>query len=102
MKILTRDEFTTLMQLRFAEKLNSHHPIWNPEDPQRNPPAQWFVCVTPLKLVSADKEQFWNWCNTQLKSSVACYYSDSDNKEEYWGFSGELPEILIWLLKWAH
>ena len=116
MNILTRLQFIELMKAKF-NNLNDDHPIWEPEKYDfRNNASPWqiksslFVVVKPLKLTyddsgSGQKREFWDWCDKTLNSSLRCYYSDSENQEEYWGFSGnELNlknDVLIWLLKWA-
>lgn len=98
MNILTRDQFVEIMKTKFGT-LSNGHPIWCVEQ-YPHLQSQWFVCVTPLKLGN-NKNYFWNWCDKNLTSTLRCYYSSSDDDEEFWGFSGEVSDILIWLLKWA-
>jgi len=104
MSILTRDQFIRIMQGKFGNL--SAHPIWCVEDSKNHPPASYFVKVVPLKLSYDNiKHQYWKWCNEKLKSTLRCYYSDSDNEEEYWGFSGPdqlvQQDISMWLLRWS-
>jgi hypothetical protein len=108
MSILTRAQFDKIMQLKFGE-LPANHPLWSVEQSTRNyshSTASYFVKVVPLKISSNNiKPQYWKWCNDNLKSTLSCYYSDPDNEEEYWGFSGPAQivqqDISLWLLKWA-
>lgn len=93
------------MQTKFGN-LSKDHPLWCVEDNTSHSTANYFVKVVPLQLsYNNTKRQYWKWCNEKLKSTLACYYSDSDNKEEYWGFSGHeqvvQQDILLWLLKWS-
>lgn len=120
MNVLTRAEFIELMKIKFND-INDNHSIWEPEKydfrnnatsycNQYSNQSRLFVIVKPLKLTYDDsgngrKRDYWNWCDKNLNSKVKCYYSDSENQEEYWGFSGnELNlknDVLVWLLKWT-
>lgn len=80
-------------------------PLWVPEEDGKYP-CYWFVCVDPSKKWSpfttrgATSKQYWDWCDSTLKSHVRCFSIDLEGGEEWWGF-GDKGDISIWILKWT-
>jgi hypothetical protein len=80
-------------------------PLWTPEqfggEPQVK--AKVFICVEPfanrLRWGDGTKADYWKWCADNLKGKVNCYSTDSDNKEEWWGFT-EAEDVAWWRLRW--
>ena len=102
-KILTRKEFIDV----FNELMNGHgtvdvhdHPLWIPESiDHQKVECSWFIKVKPLKLQDMAKNQYWSWVHNSCSGKVLCFCSDSDNDEEWWGFTVK-EDITLWLLKW--
>ena len=95
--MLSRQEFSDHFNSLKNGLGDEDSPLWIPE--QTCGPSQWFVCVKPLK-VHTYKNDYYKWCNTTLKGRVRCYSSDSENKQEWWGFSDK-QDIVLWTLKWT-
>ena len=73
--------------------------LWIPEEDSH--PADlsnWFVCVEPIG-VSRFKWAYWEWCNETLQGKVRCYSSNTDDQQEWWGFTDK-DDIVVWMLKW--
>ena len=79
---------------------NSNSPLWIPETfDSMIIQCEWFVCVKPLK-VHYFKDQFWTWCEENLSGYCRCFSSNTDDSEEWWGFTDK-TDLTIWMLKWA-
>lgn len=104
MTVISRAQFIDVMELKFRETLTDKHPMWSPESAliYGHSPANSFAVVPPVDFWSdyTDTQKYWDWCHSNLQGSVACYYSDPINKEEYWGFSGPASDATLWLIKW--
>jgi hypothetical protein len=76
---------------------NPDCPLWIPE--HNSEPSSWFVCVAPIG-VDRFKWKYYDWCNKTLAGCVCCYSSNTDDKQEWWGFTDQ-KDIVPWLLKWS-
>lgn len=94
--MLTREEFAEYFNSLKEGLGNADSPLWCAED---SVPCEWFVCSRPLK-VSSFKAEYWKWCTDNLIGYVRCYSSDSENQQEWWGFSDK-QDIVLWTLKWT-
>lgn len=76
--------------------------LWIPENDLNGKECQWFVTVPCIKVSKSDKHKsdYWTWCSENLKGSVRCFMSNSEDDEEVWGFT-ELDDINWWMLKWS-
>ena len=103
--MMNRPQFISIMELKFRETLTDNHPLLFPETASndKHSPAQIFVVTCPIVPSASynDTQNYWDWCHSNLQGSVACYYSDPNSKEEYWGFSGPESDATLWLLKWT-
>ena len=95
--ILDRTEFAYHFNALKDALGNDGSPLWIPEENSEEP-YTWFVCVKP-NGVSRFKWSYWEWCNSTLIGKVRCYSSDTDNQQEWWGFTNK-EDITIWMLKW--
>lgn len=96
---------------KFREVFNNIHPglgdedspLWEPERQAGTRPNRWFIKVRPLNIDSSreEKTKFLLWCDKFCSGQILCYYSDTDNKEEWWGFTHK-DDVLPWKLKWAY
>jgi hypothetical protein len=74
-------------------------PLWEPERYEDNRPSRWFVKIRPLAKDNRMKD-YWLWCHQNCSGQILCYSSDSDNQEEWWGFTHQ-ADIVFWLLRWS-
>jgi len=94
--ILTREEF--------ADEFNSLKPgLGNPDSPlwfaeEQNIKPSWFVCIKPIRI-SERKQEYWSWCNMTLKGQLLCYSSNSEDQQEWWGFTDQ-KDVVLWMLRW--
>lgn len=97
--ILSRHEYRMWVRLREPRFYPRSSPAWTHEPPKH--PGQWFVKVRPIRVSrsSYSKTDYWAWCNKNLQGRLLCYWSDTENQEEWWGFTNK-DDIAIWLLKW--
>lgn len=98
--ILTRHEYRMWVRLREPRFYPWSSPAWTHE-PRRHP-SQWFVKVKPIRISNSDryrKSDYWTWCNKNLHGRLLCYWCDTENQEEWWGFTNK-DDIALWLLKW--
>jgi hypothetical protein len=96
--MLTRNEFVEYFdqldpRIQAAE---SSSPLWIPE--QDTIQCQWFVCAKPINASTFDSTYF-TWCQQMLQGAVLCFSSDTDNQQEWWGFTHQ-EDIPLWMLKW--
>lgn len=94
--ILDREEFSQMFNDLRPGLGDDSSPLWIPE---QGIPCQWFVCVEPLQIHS-DQAGYFDWCHDMLEGRVCCYYSDTDNRKEWWGFTCK-EDLVLWKLKWA-
>lgn len=112
MKILTRKEFSDLFNTYKQGLGDTNSPLWLPEQSDmighvKKIKSEWFICVNPIperhgtltSLNSIDLN-YHAWCWQHCKGRVLCYSSDTDNDEEWYGFTVE-DDIPLWLLRWA-
>lgn len=112
MKILTRREFRNLFN-SYKQGLGNHNsPLWVPEQSgvstrKERIKSKWFICVKPIappilgtNCRDSIRETYSQWCQRNCKGRVLCYSSDTDNGEEWYGFTCK-DDILLWVLKWA-
>lgn len=64
--------------------------------------CQFFITVEPIfgDDWAVHSDEYWEWCSANLTGKTFCFFSDSDNKVEWWGFTNE-QDIMWWKLKWA-
>jgi hypothetical protein len=94
--MLTRDEFAHHFE-EIKEGLGqTNSPLWCAEESTSR--CDWFICVKPLRVHNF-KKTYWDWCNNNLQGKTACYSSDSENEQEWWGFTDK-QDIVLWTLKW--
>lgn len=90
----------------FRKIFNNIHPglgdeksaLWVSESLYR--PSRWFVKVKPIEKDAGEMSDYRLWCHQHCSGQILCYYSDPENKEEWWGFTHR-PDVFLWLLKWA-
>ena len=76
-------------------------PLWMMETYADHRPSRWFVQIRQRQWKSfEDKNQYWAWCHQHCAGQVMCYTVDSDQNQEWWGFTHQ-ADIVLWLLKWA-
>lgn len=99
-----------LNRKQFSKKFNQirpglgdrNSPLWSIEKTNNRKPSKWFLSVPPLQLLPYDtKDQFWHWVNSTCEGQVLCYSSDSDNQEEWWGFTRH-KDAVTFFLKFSH
>lgn len=96
----SRHEFSRWLNLRDRRLGGKNCVAWSIEPKKK--PSLWFVNVKPINVsrTSESKTDYWNWCNKNLRGQLLCYYGDSLNGIEWWGFT-RYEDILPWILKWA-
>ena len=97
--MLTREEFAEHFNSLDPRLGGPNSPLWIPEEGDQLGNSEWFVCVAPLRLKEF-KREYWDWCDKALAGRVRCYSSDSENKQEWWGFTKK-EDIVLWTLKWT-
>lgn len=95
--MMNRKEFSDMFNQQRKGLGDLGSALWEAE--HDIPKCQWFVKVKPLK-VSEYKHDYWDWCNINLTGKTRCFSSDSDGREEWWGFTDKY-DIVLWLLRWA-
>lgn len=99
--ILTRHEFRMWVRLREPRFYPWSSPAWTHEP--RKYPSQWFVKVRPIPMNLSSyvnrKSEYWAWCNENLNGRLLCYWTNSEDQVEWWGFT-QKDDIALWLLKW--
>lgn len=97
--MITRKQFRELWN-QYQEGMGDHNsPLWFPESNRDY--SRWFVKVRPIDLSSNHKKNnYFLWCDQFCKGQVLCYSSDTDNEEEWWGFTHK-RDIVMWILKWS-
>jgi hypothetical protein len=95
--MLTRQQFADYMNSVHDGLGNVDSPLWIPEWDIIEE-CQWFIKVNPIKIPCGTLS-YWNWICDHLKGEVRCYTSDSDNQEEWWGFTHK-EDIVWWSLRW--
>lgn len=93
--ILERQEFADYFKSLDERLAGTDSPLWIPDE---GTPSKWFVCTKPIG-VHRFKFSYYDWCNKTLKGRVRCYSSDTDNEQEWWGFTNQ-EDIVLWTLKW--
>ena len=94
--ILTRRKFKTWMKIMVPKLSNRGGPVWSVETNQCRP--RWFVKAKPVGLC-ASQSLYWDWCNQNMKGKLLCYWSNSEQQEEWWGFTNQ-SDIVFWTLGW--
>jgi hypothetical protein len=99
--IQTREEFKYWINTNFngVDSL-ADSALWIPENDMAGQ-CEWFVHVGRVdtgKTIS--KFNYWQWCHSNLQGLTRCFYSDTDNDRECWGFT-DYDDIPIWLLRWG-
>lgn len=101
--IVTRNKFIRLWNERQAGLGDPSSVIWTLENAGRVNPSRWFIKIKPLtdtfNNTGGRDENYWDWCKETLTGTVACYSTDGDLLEEWWGFENH-EDIIIWKLKW--
>jgi len=92
----TRLEFKDYVTEKYPGFEPFDSPLWSVE--YNSYPSKYFVAITPVNTRSL--REYWDWCNNNLKGQLLCYLSDSEELEEWWGFTEE-SDIIWWKLKWG-
>lgn len=101
--IVTRHEFRVWVKTHYPEFYKWNSPLWSIEHQIKKNPPQWFARVRPVAMQRDGrrlKEKYWNWCDENMQGKLLCYYSDFENRQEWWGFTRR-EDITLWLLKWT-
>ena len=100
MRPYSRHEFSRWLNLRDRRLGGKNCAAWSGEP--KGQPSQWFVNVRPINVsrTSESKADYWAWCRQNLQGQLLCYYCDSLNGIEWWGFTHK-DDIMLWMLKWA-
>ena len=101
-KMLTRAEFVDYWNKTWSDQLpiDDASPIWNAENyPGDEMRCEYFVCVKPVIFWSS-KDAYWEWCTANTIGGLACFSSNSDDQEEWWGFTNK-DDIFLWMLRWS-
>ena len=96
--ILSRAEFAQMFNDIKSGLGDPDSPLWLPDDAVPGDPSEWFVSVKPLR-VHQFKSGYYGWCRSALSGQVRCYSSDTDNQQEWWGFTQQ-EDIALWKLRW--
>jgi len=110
MQALNRDEFIVAMNKIIRNEKNDcadpNHVLWYAEKFSKDYRiyCKWFVCVTPIDTTyhkdNWPQTSYWPWVGATLKGDIACFSSDTNEKEEWWGFTDQ-ADMTMWMLKWA-
>lgn len=100
--ILPREKFADYFNNSDGRLGSPDSPLWNPEQDREEYRSQWFVRVPPLHgdQWNDTRDEYWSWCEKNLKGYVMCYTSDIIGQEEWWGFTNK-DDISLWILKWS-
>lgn len=90
-----RKEFKHLFNTYRQGFGDDNSPLWEPERYNKHRPSKWFICVRPII-----DSQFWLWANKNCRGQLLCYSSDSDNQEQWWGFTHK-ADIVLFMLRWS-
>ena len=74
-------------------------PLWCLEQQGDYRPSRWFVNVRPLGVYKFH-EEFWFWANKTCQGQILCYSSNTEEQEEWWGFTHK-SDIVLFLLRWS-
>jgi hypothetical protein len=74
-------------------------PLWYSEQQGDCKPSRWFVNIRPLNHQNF-KTEFWAWANKTCQGQLLCYSSNTENQEEWWGFTHR-ADVVLFLLKWS-
>lgn len=96
--VVDRAQFTSIFDKIFEDKggIDDAHILWEVERTQ-NIKCKYFVCATPINV---DYSKYWDWCNSTLNGNAVCFSSNSEDNEEWWGFTDK-EDIIIWMLRWS-
>ena len=99
--IQTREEFKSWVDTEMSDIGSfADSPVWIPEN-NLSGRCEWFVHLGQLKISGpVAKDNYWSWCRANLKGEVRCFYLDSDNDRECWGFT-RYDDIPLWILRWG-
>lgn len=100
--IQTREEFKQWVDKNFKGiSVEPDSPLWCPEHDLQSTLCGWFVIVKQLRLSKkGTKSDYWLWCSENLQGYVRCFWSDSENDQECWGFT-DYNDICLWMLRWS-
>jgi hypothetical protein len=105
--MITRKEFSEYFNAIGHQFGSNGSPLWEAEY-DLDQKCQWFVKVKPLHISSeltADgkyriKDIYWDWCGKNMSGNTRCFSSNSDEHEEWWGFTNK-DDLTLWMLRWA-
>lgn len=96
--MINRKEFRKIFNQLKSGLGDSNSPLWEPERHCR--PSRWFVKIRPINFDETTSQKFWKWCYKNCRGQVLCYSTNSDNQEEWWGFTHR-ADIVFWVLRWS-
>jgi hypothetical protein len=99
--VVNRRQFRSIFNEFLPGLGESSSALWIPEQDNGRQKSRWFVCIRPLSFTDIqEKKQFWVWCQQNCRGQILCYSSDTDNHQEWWGFT-HYADIAWWMLRWA-
>ena len=104
--MLSREQFAQMFEEVKPGLGLPSSPLWIPEEGLDDYPhvrCEWFVCVRPkIRHVydPVEKSVYWSWCQNNLNGHVRCFSSNTEGREEWWGFT-DANDVALWLLKWG-
>lgn len=97
--VLSRRQFRDYWNQRSPSLEKADSVLWSFEHYDGIQPSRWFSCVAPIDIRDHDTGYF-DWCYKHCRGQVLCYNTDSQRREEWWGFTHR-GDVLLWLLKWS-
>ena len=107
--IISREQFKDYIKKLFVDDSGAwdgpNSVVWIPENDgvmdRAGEQCEYFVCVPCLNLSRRGlKSDYWLWCSENLKGYVRCFISNTDDDEEYWGFTVK-EDITWWAIRWS-
>lgn len=98
--MLTRAQFIQYFNNLQAGLGDQTSPLWVGEKYLVEKQCNWFINVRPINVNDIHNHNFRKWVKTYCKGQVLCYSSNTDDQEEWWGFTNK-DDILLWMLRWT-
>lgn len=100
--VYTREQFTEYVKDYFNDGLitNPDGALWCPEENGKHVCKSFVVTHNIWKINGVHKPEYWDWCNSNTKGKVLCFWCDTENNRECWGFT-DPEDIFLWMLRWT-